>query len=302
MIGANLVRRLVHDGNQVCVLARRTVDRVRLQCIEEHLETVQSDITDAETVYRTVRRVAPDVVYHLASTPFNPPTTDSETHLRVNVLGTCNLLEALRDFTDIRIIFTGSTAVYGSGSHLREDQPPSPGTLFGASKVCASILMQTYARLHGAQTVELRLFTPYGPWEHPRRLVPHTILSALAGRDVALTAGDQERDFVYVDDVVDALVMAATCRLQSGSVLNIGSGVGTPVRAVAGLVLKLMGDPVKLIVGALPTRSDEIMEMSADISAAREELGWVPRTPLRRGLQESIKWITEHRELAMSLV
>ena len=301
MIGANLVRRLVHDGNQVCALGRGTEDRVQLQCIREHLEKVQCDIRDSETVHRTVRRVAPDVVFHLASTPFNPPTTDSETHLMVNVLGTHNLLEALRDFSNTRIIFAGSTSTYGAGSQLREDQPLSPGTLFGASKACASILMQTYARLYGAQTVELRLFTPYGPWEHPRRLIPHTILSALAGRDVTLTAGEQERDFVYIDDVVDALVRATTSRIQPGSVLNIGSGVGTPVRAVAALVLKLMGDPVKLILGALPTRADEIMEMSADISAAREELGWVPRTPLRRGLQESIAWFTEHRELAMGL-
>jgi nucleoside-diphosphate-sugar epimerase len=248
----------------------------------------------------TVRQAEPEVVFHLASTRFNPPG-EAQTHLRVNVLGTSHVLEALREFPDTTLVFTGSTAAYGAGSHLREDRPLSPETVFGASKACASVLVQTYVRLHGLRAIELRLFTPYGPWESARRLIPHTILSALAGRDVSLTSGEQERDFVYVDDVVDGLVLASTRDVAPGSVLNIGSGSGTTVRNVAGTVLDLMGNPVRMLLGAVPTRSDEIMTMSADIDAAGASLGWRPRTRLRDGLMKSIAWFTENPELAETL-
>jgi nucleoside-diphosphate-sugar epimerase len=173
--------------------------------------------------------------------------------------------------------------------------------MLGASKACASILLQTFAKMHGLNTVELRLFTPYGPWESPRRLIPSLILAALQQQDVPLSLGAQQRDFVYMDDVIDALYQAAVTPVPGGSVFNIGSGVGTTVRGVAELTLQLMGDPVRLKVGELPTRPDEIMEMSADIAAAKDQLGWQPRTSLKDGLIKTIDWLTENRDLAWSL-
>src|SRR6185295_10595037 len=127
------------------------------------------------------------------------------------VLGTLHLLEALRTLPIKRLVVTGSIAEYGSGSMLREDSPLLPATLLGAAKVNASILVQTFARLYGLPAVILRLCLPYGPWENPRRLVPHTILSALGGRDIEMTEGKQQRDLVYIDDIVSALLLAARC-------------------------------------------------------------------------------------------
>ena len=170
--------------------------------------------------------------------------------------------------------------------------------MLGATKACASILLQTYAKLHGTQTIELRLFTPYGPWEHPRRLIPHVILSALRGLDISMTLGEQRRDYVHVDDVVEALARAGKWPVPSGSVLNIGSGIGTPIRDIAERILDLMGNPVRLLVGDLPTRPDEIMEMSAEITAAQELLDWQPQISLEEGLRKSISWFTENHELA----
>jgi UDP-glucose 4-epimerase len=138
---------------------------------------------------------------------------------------------------------------------------------------------------------------PYGPWEHPRRLVPHVILSALTNQEVRMTQGVQQRDFVYVDDVVEALMIAAAASVPPGSVFNIGSGTGTPVGEAARTILRLMGDPVSLCLGAIPTRPDEIMEMSADITSAREQLGWQPRTSLEDGLSKTVTWFEENLEL-----
>jgi UDP-glucose 4-epimerase len=299
MIGANLVRRLIADGCDISVFTRREINFIsNLEAIKDSFRVLQGDITDQESIKAAIDTTQPDIVFHLACTPFNLPDITSQHHLQVNVAGTLNLLEALRQSPHTKIIFTGSTAAYGSGSQLRETHPMEPGTMLGATKACASILLQTYAKLHNMNTLELRLFAPYGPWEHSVRMVPHVILSALNGQDVPMTLGRQQRDFVYIDDVIEALILGVNSPLAGGTVLNIGSGTGTPIVEVAEGILALMGNPVKLLVGAIQTRPDEIMEMSADISITKETLGWAPQISLDEGLTKSIDWFTQHREPA----
>jgi len=298
MVGAALAGRLVRDGHEVWLLLREGSNRIRLQALEGRVRVVHGDVRDSVSVQAAVERSDPGVVYHLASTPFNPPIASHRAHIETIVMGMLNVLEAVRGRPEVRVIATGSGAEYGSGSRLREDQTLQPGTVFGAAKAAAGLLVQTYGRVYGMRTVWLRLFTPYGPWERPQRLVPHTILSALNGQDVTLTGGSQQRDFIYLEDAVEALVLSAETPLPPGAVFNIGSGVGTPVRELVERLLQLMGSPARPLLGAVSTRPDEIMEISADITSAREQLGWEPRTSLTEGLSKSIAWWTEHRDLA----
>ena len=301
MIGANLAPRLIADGYQVFMLVRSSSSLLRLKSIEDQIQLLYGDLMDEDSLQAAFKESQPQVVFHLASTRFNISSMTTRDHMSVNVMGTVNLLETLKNHPGVKVIFTGSTAAYGYGSQHPEDAPLLPGTILGASKACASILLQAYSRLHRIETVESRLFTPFGSWEHSARLIPHTILSALSRKDVTMSAGDQERDFIYVDDAVEALMLCATQSLPSGPVFNIGSGVGTPIKKVAGRILELMGNPVKLLLGTLETRSDEIMEMRADVSAARDRLGWRNETSLDEGLRRSIAWVTENRELTFKL-
>ncbi|MBI4575131.1 MAG: NAD-dependent epimerase/dehydratase family protein [Planctomycetes bacterium] len=295
MIGANLVRRLLDEGSEVSVLCRRGSDPVRLRGVAGPLRLHEADVRDAGAVAAVVRAVEPEVVLHLASTPFNPSTIPERAHLDVIVTGTLNLLEALAGQSGVRVVCAGSAAEYGAGSGLREDATLHPGTVLGAAKAAASLLARAYSRLHGLEVVVLRLFTPYGPWEAPSRLISDAILSALDGRDVRIGHGGQERDFVYIDDVVTAFTLAATRPLPAGSLFNICSGRGTPIREVVGRVLAQMGDPVRCLPGTLPTRPDEIWEMSGDNRAARDSLGWGPVTSLDEGLARTIAWVRENR-------
>jgi UDP-glucose 4-epimerase len=302
MVGAHLAHRLLGVGYRLFLLSRSGASRLRLRSVEAHLEVLPGDLTDASAVRAAVARAQPHLVFHLASTPFNPPTTPSEAHLQVNVLGTCYLLEALRPFPEVRVIWTGSGAVYGSGTQMREEWSVRPATMLGVAKASASLLVQTFARLYSMQTVELRVFTPYGPWERPGRLIPSAILSALRGQEIRMTSGEQERDFLYIDDLIEALWLAATKPVPAGSVYNICSGQGRRIRDVVELILKLMGNPAPLQLGVLPTRADEIWRYSGDNTAAREGLAWRPRTSLEEGLQRTIDWFTENKELAGELI
>ncbi len=301
MIGANLIHRLVADGYSVAALARPTASLLRLQRVQSQITIHPGDLTDAQGVKDVVAKVVPDVVFHLASTPFNPPTIPTEDHLQVNVHGIVNLLEAMRASPGTKLIFTGSANVYGDGENLAEDHALLPGNMLGATKACATILMQTYSRLYGLPTVELRLYTPYGPWERPGRLIPHVILSALRGEEIRMTSGVQQRDYLYIDDVLDAMLLAMRKPLTPGVVYNICSGRGVPIREIVVRLLRLMGDPVKVLLGAVPTRPDEIWKFSGDNSKARKHLDWTSRIELEEGLERTIQWVTANRELVAQL-
>lgn len=290
-IGANLTRALLAEGRQVDLLVRQTTDRSNLAEVEAVIRWHLADLADLDQLRRVLEEARPRIIFHLAGSSFNPPTTDALGHARANVLGTLHLLEAIRcAVPEARLVCTGSAAEYGAGRHLTEQQLPAPATLLGATKAAATTLIQAYARMYDLQASVLRLFTPFGPYERPERLIPHTILSALSGRDVLLTDGRQQRDFLYVEDVIEALLRAAESPMPPGSVINVCSGTGTTVREVVDTILELMGRPVRAKVGALPTRADELWELSGDGGRARALLTWAPATSLLEGLRKTIEW------------
>jgi nucleoside-diphosphate-sugar epimerase len=289
MIGAHLVRRCLQDGDDVTVVTRSQACPPSLIEIADRIRLCRVDLRDQDAVAGMVAAANPDVVAHLASTAFNPPPS-VPLHLQVNVLGMANLLEALSERPGVRIVHAGSAAQYGDGGDLTEDMAERPSNWLGISKTCAAAVLHAAGRMYGLETVELRLFTPFGPWERPSRLIPHTILSALRGKDVELGDGRPERDYIYVGDVVEAFAVAMSRPLASGSVINIGSGVGRSVAEVAGRILELMGRPVGLRLGARPLRPDEIWKASANIARAKALLNWRPHLDFDEGLQRSIGW------------
>lgn len=302
MVGANLVRRLIALGNRPSLLTRAASHRERLESVSDGLVWCTGDMTDAASLGACVAAVKPTIVFHLASSFFNPPTLSAAEHMAANAGGMLNLCEALKEIESVRLITAGSCSVYAGGERLAETAELDPGSMFGVSKATATMISRNFSRQRGLSMVELRLFTPFGPWESARRIIPDTILSALAGRDVRIGHGGQKRDFVYMDDVIDAFIAAATApSLPDFQVINIGSGVGRPIRDVVANILELMGNPVRFVTGAFATRPDEIWEISADIASAERTLGWRPKIGFSEGLRKSIDWVREHQALAARL-
>jgi UDP-glucose 4-epimerase len=288
--GANLTRRLLEEGHRVRLLRSSAAPAPRLAGLPLTQRVV--DFGDADQVQQAVVDEEPEIIYHLASTSFNPPGTAAKEHFRAIVLTAVALAEGLRQQGGGRLIAAGSAAEYGDGDCLSEQAPLRPSTILGAAKASATLVLETYARMYGIETVVLRLFTPYGPWEHPRRLTPHVILSALKGKAIRLNGGAQQRDFLYISDAVEAMRLAAAKPLPRPAVLNICSGQGTAVREMAELIVRLVGREVP-IGGGGATRPDEILRSSGDGSAAAEHLGWRPATSLEEGLQKTIAWWKE---------
>lgn len=295
-LGVNLVRRLVREGARVTVVSRRP-DAAATPGLPDGIRIERADVRDSAALRLVVERCRPRAVFHLASTPFNPPGTPEHEHRDVIAGGTAALVAAIGSLP-IRIVHAGSAAEYGGGSGVREDHPLAPITALGRAKAEASRLVQRAAE-SGLDAVILRLFTPYGPWDRPTRLVIHTALGALDGRPIRITDGRQQRDFVYVDDTVSALLLASTRAATRGSVYNVCTGEGVAVRRIVDLVVAQVGSASEVIAGALPTRADEIWELSGDNGAASRDLGWRPETDLSRGIATTCAWVVEHRDRLM---
>ncbi len=274
---------------------RPTASLWRLRDVLDDIELVEADLTELAPSTPSLRGVR--VIHHLAAAGVDSRGSDAAQVVVANVVGTLRLLEAARAVGVDRFVYCGSCFEYGAGSRLSEDAPLRPRSPYAASKSAGWLLAQAAAAAEGLPLVTLRLFTVYGPFEAPHRLVPSCVLSAIEGKPIEITSGDQLRDFVFVDDAIEAFVAASESAGGVGHTINVCSGVETRVRDLAAAVATLARSDAGVAVGSLPPRKGEADVLSGDPTRARYLLGFSTRTPLQEGLDRSLAWFREHRAL-----
>lgn len=293
-IGSHLVRALVARGDDVVALVRPASDTWRLADVLNWIEVLRGDLTTIDAKSPPPELVDVHRVFHLAADGVSRTFGSSSPLVHANVVGTTNLLELSVRLDVERFVYCGSCFEYGSGEHLREEAPMRPNSPYAASKAAGSLLASAFARAGAVPVVTLRPFTAYGPFEAKHRLVPTVVLQALDDAPIELTGGEQTRDFVYVEDVLEAFMAADTADVV-GRTFNVCTGEATPVRDLAATVLDLVGGGAQLKLGAIPYRDDELWALSGDPSAAEVGLGWIARTTLRDGLAKTIAWFRAER-------
>ncbi|MDX1413797.1 MAG: NAD-dependent epimerase/dehydratase family protein [Candidatus Promineifilaceae bacterium] len=285
-LGSALANRLHDQGHDVAVLDDLSNgDRDRL---DPALEFTQGDIDNIPLLWSLLHDV--DCVYHLAAlVSVAQSILHPREYSRVNVGGTVSLMEAMRDTGVRRVVFTSSGAIYGRQPHkpVSERDQPQPDSPYAVSKWSAEQYIHTIGELWGLETVALRIFNAYGPHQSlplsHAPVVPRFLQQALTGGSVVLFGdGQQTRDFVYVDDVVDALLRAATAQDINRSVVNIGSGVETSINALVDQIEQVTGRSVNRIYN--PSGAGGIPRLVADISQAENLLKFKPQTSLLAGL------------------
>lgn len=295
-IGSRLVKALRADGYEIGVLVRPGSGLLRNAVSGRNLSVYTGDIRDSGDVSRSIREFCPDAVIHLV-TYYAVEHVPAEIGVMIdtNVKGTHHLLEAAKE-QGVKLFVNASTcAVYRQSDRaLSEDDPVDPQNLYAVTKLQAEEAVRFYALNYGVDGVSLRLFPPYGPGDHERRLIPYLIRSFRNGESPALTSGRQRWDFVFVDDVVDAFraVLRSYPLHDRYDTINIGTGNPVSIRELAETVMRLMGTKVSLSWGAVPHRKNEVWFNSADIRKAGMVLGWSPGTGLDRGLVLTIDWFT----------
>mgnify|MGYP000501121779 CR=1 FL=1 len=284
-IGGHLVEKLVERDWDVIVFdsfERASLETLKTLPSEAELRRI--DIRDLKSMKRYVDDV--DVIFHLAAlTDVVESEVKKDEYWNVNVMGTENVLKIAKDVS-AKLVFTSSAAVYGELSDVaREDLKPNPISFYGATKLEGEKLCMRYHEEYGTDIVVLRLFNVFG--ERAKGGVVKIFLERAREGKPLIIYGDGEavRDFIYVGDVVDALIKAALSEKASGRILNIGSGKPTKVRELAEVVAKETG--VKIIYES--ERRGEIKFSLADISLAKKLLNWSPKIYLIDWIRSSLR-------------
>ncbi len=291
-IGSNLVRALLERGDEVRVLDNfSTGNRANLVGLD--IEVMEGELRSYERVHNAVRGV--EVVFHLGALGSVPRSVqDPLTSSAVNVEGTLNVLLAARDSGVRRVVYSSSSSVYGSTGDLprTEPMPADPISPYGVAKLAAERYCVSFSRVYDSfESVVLRYFNVFGPRQSPfsqyAAVVPRFIDAIAAGRPITIEGdGEQSRDFTYVANVVDASLRAAVAEGASGRIFNIAAGQPTSVNAVADAIGRILDKPVQRI--HVPTRAGDIRDSWADLTAAREALGFEPLVGLEQGLQHTV--------------
>ena len=294
-MGSHLVKRLVGIGCRVIVMIRPPSNLWRIEDVLDQVEIVQSDLRHLRTDELESHLPDVQVIYHLAAAGVDQSYQDIESIIQTNVLGTLRLLQLAHIRKVERFVYCGSCFEYGPGALLAEDLLPMPTSEYGASKSAAWMLVNTFSRRYGLPVVSLRPFTVYGPFEAGHRLIPHTIIKALDGLNIDLTGGEQTRDFILVEDVVEAFLSAAVGPEAVGGTFNVCTGLATSVKEVVYMIIELTESAVTPLFGARRCRDTEMWTLSGDPTKAKDSLGWSAQTSLRNGLHNTIQWFREHR-------
>ncbi len=302
-IGSHLVENLVALGSDVRAFVRYNsrndygLIEVLPQDIQNEIVVVVGDIRDSDSVNNAVRGV--DIVLHLAASISIPYSYVSpNNYIATNVVGTMNVLNAVKEYNVQKMVHTSSSEVYGTAIYVPIDEkhPLQAQSPYAASKIGADKLVESYHLSYGLPVTTVRPFNTYGPRQSSRAVIPTIITQALTKDEIHLGATTPTRDFNYVKDTVSGFIKAAESPESVGQIMNIGSGKEISIGDLADKIIALVGRNVNVMCDEERIRPEksEVNRLLADATKAREVLGWGPQFSLADGLRNVIDWVSEH--------
>jgi nucleoside-diphosphate-sugar epimerase len=299
-IGRWVARALWAQGAQVFLVVRN-IDVARKifgQSIAEQ-NIVKADLRDAASVGTFFRKIRPAVTFNLAGYGVDRSEIDAARADAINAQLVKYVCEAIAQTRDVKwrgqdIVHVGSAAEYGAvGGNLVESSICRPTTFYGESKLAGTCLLTECCQTLGIKGVTARPFTVYGPGEHSGRLLPTLIDAAYSGIQIPLTAGNQKRDFTYVQDVVEGLLRLGVVReARAGEIVNLATGKLISVRDFAETAARIMKIPLDhLKFGAISPRADEMEHATVTVERLRQLISWTPPTEVEEGIKNTISFV-----------
>ncbi len=296
-IGSHVVERLLKDGHRVRVLdnfSSGSRENLAFATADSRLEIIEGDLRDARAMAEAARDVP--VIFHQAAMRSVPRSVDDPLGANENnVAGTLNLLVAAREAGVRRVVYASSSSIYGDRPDLpkREDQPPAPISPYAVSKLAGELYCAAWSRLYGLETVALRYFNVFGPRQDPASqyaaAIPRFITWALKGEPLEVHGdGTQSRDFTYIENVVEANLLAANAPAVAGEVFNVGCGNRVSLLEIIHLLERIVGRPLER--RHAPRRQGDVPHTLADIGKAKRFLGFMPLVEFEEGLRRTVEY------------
>lgn len=298
-LGANLAYRLSKSKNNITLFVRPKSNLWRLNGLTSKVDIHKIDILKKKELDSEINKIKPDIVYHCATYGVYNFQKDFNSIVNTNIIGIHNILESLLKYNDVeKIINIGSSFEYGVKSKpLRENDLSIPTTLYGISKNTQTNIAQYYAKNKNLPVITFRLFAPYGKYDSSGRLMADLMFALINKTRVKLGDKNAIRDFIYIEDVIDALILGSKKSVPSGEIFNVGTGIGHTVYQVFDEVQKI----AKRRIDASWNNKDRTREFDktksknvANIDKIKDMLKWKPKNSLKTGLVKTYKWYNEN--------
>lgn len=298
-IGANIVRRLVSENKNVHVVTRNKKLNWRLSDLASKIKIHEVDLLD-KNLNKIVAKIKPDYVFHLAVYGSLPREDNIDELIDVNIRGTINLINAVKQNKFKLFINTGSSSEYGTKDKpMAETDLPFPVNDYGVTKLAVTAYVTKEAVRNNLPFITFRLFSVYGPYEESKRLIPDVILSAINNKQISIGDPKHVRDFIFIDDVVDAYLKACKMKINPGDIFNIGTGKQFSVGSLVETVVQLSNSKagVKYNIIKKQERQVEPKVWKADIKKSKKILKWQAKYSLNQGIASTIAWFVVNNKL-----
>lgn len=291
-VGANLVHRLVKENFEVHIIIRKDSNKWRIRDLKD-LEEHRIDLLDFEILKKTIKKIKPEIIFHLAAASiFGGIESDEDQLIKANLFGAINLIRAARSVNYQCFINTGSGAEYGPGNEIRKETDLcQPVSIYGIAKLAATLYAGLEAKRYNKPILTFRLFSPYGPYDNQKRLISNNIIKALQNQNLELANPDAVRDYIYIDDVID-LYLKTIDRANDlkGEVFNVGSGSQSTSREVIDKIIKITDSRNGVLWNKISSSPWDAKVWQADISKTKSAFDWQPKHNINEGLKKTIAW------------
>ncbi|WP_406656576.1 NAD(P)-dependent oxidoreductase [Methanolobus sp. ZRKC2] len=297
-IGSHLLKRLIKEGCDVHIAIRQNSSLWRIREFKSNFTIHKIDLSDFDALNSIIQQIKPEIIFNLAAYGVDYRQQDMQQIINTNIINSANLFEAFLANNGHRFIHTGSCFEYGQKNKpISEYDCLDPTSVYGATKASSVYLLSNMAKgMQSEKLITLRPFGVFGEYEGLHRFVPQAIDKLKNGHPMQMTPGEQIRDYIYIDDLIDAYILASTVPLTNKTeIINIGSGKGITMKKFAFMISNHLGASDGLLqFGALPYRPNEMMYLVANVNKAKSLLGWEPKTSIEKGLEHTINWYNQN--------
>ena len=292
-LGANLTRKLLEENEDIHLILSPKTNTWRINSISNKLSIHTVDLTDKEKVETTIKSIKPEIIYHLATHGAYASQVSEERIIATNIIGLMNILNACKTVGFKKFINTGSSSEYGFKKEPMKERDilEAPYSCYAFTKASATLYAQYFAKKYDLPVITLRLFSVYGDYEEPKRFVPSLITNTLKNNPTPLASPDTARDFIYVEDVINAYLSVCKKSLEPGEIFNVGSGEQKTIKEVVETVMQITKRNIPLVWNSFSSRAWDTNTWQADISKIRDSVGWHPKHTLVEGIIKTISWI-----------
>lgn len=295
-VASYIARTFALSGKSVHLLVRDSSNLWRLNDIIDKFVLHTVDLTNRNQVQEVVRKIRPTKIFHLATYGAYPQQKDTSLMINTNIHGTMNLVDACAEVGFDSFINVSSSSEYGvKNKHMSETDVLNPNNLYGMTKAFATQYCQNLARTKSLPIMTFRIFAAYGYFEEPKRLIPSVILAYLNKKAPKLSSPTSVRDFIFIEDIFDALRVASEKPLI-GEVFNLGTGTQYSIADVASIVSDITEVGLNPEWGSVGIKQHEPQTWVADMSKTRSLLNWAPKNSLKEGLRKTIEWFRKNKD------